>query len=34
MSDTKMENPVVAQPVLNPVFVGVTAVAVPAEYKE
>lgn len=31
--DKKLENPVVAQPVLNAAFVGVTAVAVPEEYK-
>lgn len=27
-------SPVTATPVLNPAFVGVTAVAVPAEFKE
>mmetsp|Transcript_29289 Transcript_29289/g.58454 ORF Transcript_29289/g.58454 Transcript_29289/m.58454 type:complete len:384 (+) Transcript_29289:58-1209(+) len=34
MADSKqMENPIVATPVLNPAFIGVTAVAVPEEYK-
>jgi hypothetical protein len=30
----QLVSPVIATPVVNPAFVGVSAVAVPAEYKE